>query len=297
MISEILDHYMQYSMYTCPGLYKSRLVKKLPNDILEIGHLVRKSIIHRTTLLGGNTGTNSDLRFGDMMRVPWWRQPEDDILVTVSAMLSELYRRDARGFVLDRAPEDKLILTCRFIAILMASILKSKGIPARVRAGHAPYFDTGDISLSVDHWITQYWCIHRKDWVTIDVDGSLSIKGTFDPYDIPVGEFDFAADAWLSIRESKVDPEYFYNAYPMRGAITVLWSLFYDFHCLMNSEIIYLHKPVCGDNEKFYSLTEDDLNKIDELAKLMLDPDANFYELCNLWNQKKDYRILCGGLL
>lgn len=71
----------------------------------------------------------------------WWRQPEDDILVTVSAMLSELYRRDSRGFILDREPKDKLVLTCRFVAIMMATILKSKGIPARVRSGNTSYFD------------------------------------------------------------------------------------------------------------------------------------------------------------
>lgn len=102
--------------------------------------LVRKQIIHRVTLKNGNTGSNEGLKYGDMTKVPWYRQPEDDILVTVAAMLAELYRRDERGFVIDRAEEDKLVLTCRFIAILMASILKSKNIPARVRSGFTPYF-------------------------------------------------------------------------------------------------------------------------------------------------------------
>lgn len=131
----------------------------MPDDIREIGQLVRQNIIHRTTLAAGNTDTNADLRFGDMTKVPWWRQPEDDILPTAAAMLAELYRRDERGFVADRDEGNKLVLTCRFVAILMATILKSKGIPARVRAGNASYFEEHEQygKVSWDHWITQAW--------------------------------------------------------------------------------------------------------------------------------------------
>ncbi|RZP31377.1 hypothetical protein EXW68_09760, partial [Francisella tularensis subsp. mediasiatica] len=50
------------------------------NDKLKLIYLlVRKNFIHRTTLAAGNTGTNADLKFGNMQKVPWWRQPEDDI--------------------------------------------------------------------------------------------------------------------------------------------------------------------------------------------------------------------------
>src|SRR3990167_4437678 len=118
MNKKILDHYLQFGQYTDPGLYKEILRKNLPDDIKEIGLLVRKQIIHRSTLKNGNTGSNKDLRYGDMNKVPWFRQAEDDIFPTASGVLSELFRRDLRGFVLDRAVENKLILTCRFTAIL-----------------------------------------------------------------------------------------------------------------------------------------------------------------------------------
>ena len=46
----------------------------------------------------------------------------------------------------------------------MASILKSKSIPCRVRSGHAPYFDMGELrNVSTDHWINQYWNSKEKD--------------------------------------------------------------------------------------------------------------------------------------
>jgi len=298
MSDRILKHFLEFGTYTYPGLYQEKLKNDLPDDISEIGLLVRKNFIHRTTLTAGNVGTNTDLKFGDMTKVPWYRQPEDDILVTAAAMLAELYRRDKRGFVNDREPKDKLVLTCRFVAIMMASILKSKGIPARVRSGNASYFDMGELgNVSTDHWINQYWSEQENCWITIDVDGSLSLKDKFDPYDMPNGKFDFPADAWLDIRAEKTDPQHFYNAGGYRGKIVVVWSLFYDFHSLMNSEIIYLHGTKYGDPKKFDNLTTVDFEKIDELARLMQKPDENFDELVKIWETDKDFRLLTGSLL
>lgn len=296
---KLKEHYLSFSTFTYPGLYRQKLINDLPDDIREIGLLIRKNFIHRTTLAAGNIGNNSDLRFGDMTKVPWWRQPEDDNLPTAAAMLAELYRRDERGLVPDRAVENKLVLTCRFVAILLAAILKSKGIPARVRSGNASYFPPhykfGKVSW--DHWINQYWSDEQDRWVIIDVDGSLSLAEDLDPYDLPVGAFDFPGKAWLDVRAGKVDPDYFYNAGGERGAIVVAWSLFYDFHSLMNNEIIYLHGPEMVKMRSFPKLTQKQLEAIDELAELMLDPDANFDRLKHIWETKKESRLLSGALL
>ncbi|HEY91979.1 MAG TPA: hypothetical protein G4O07_09135 [Dehalococcoidia bacterium] len=273
------------------------LVTNLPDDIRKIGRLVRLNVIHRTMLAAGNTGINADLKFGDMTKVPWWRQPEDDVLVTAAAMLAELYRRDSRGLIADRSVENKIVVTCRYVAILMASILKSKDIPTRVRSGNAAYFDMGDLgNVSADHWINQYWHEEEGRWVTIDADGSPGISG-FDPFDMPENVFDFPARAWLDIRAGKVDPVRFYNAKPERGAIVVLYSLFYDYHSLMNNEIIYVHGPSYTKSLRFGNLTEKELDKVDNLACLMLDPDANFEELMWMWETERDFRLLTGGLL
>ncbi len=298
MNKKSINIYLEFSMYTYPGLYQNIIQKNLPDDVLKIGELVRKQIIHRTTLEAGNVGTNADKKFGDMNKVPWYRQPEDDIFVTASAILAEVYRRNENGFIPNRSEKDKLVLTCRFVAILMASILKSKGIPCRVRVGHAPYFNMGSLGkVSADHWINQYWNNKEERWVTIDVDGSWSLSDTFDPYNIPLGKFDFPADAWLNIRAKKDDPNRFWNAKPERGAIVVLWSLFYDFHCLMNSEITYVHVPELATYEKFGKLSEKELKEIDALARLMQNPDENFDKLQQLWNTSKKFRLLKGGLL
>jgi len=299
MNEKVLNHYLQFSQYTHPGLYGDILKKTLPNDVKKIGLLVRKQLVHRMILKNGNTGSNKDLRYGDMTKIPWYRQPEDDIFITASAMLAELYRRDPKGLSLNRTADNKFILTCRFTSILMASLLKIKDIPARVRSGFAPYFKVEGLpgGKSDDHWINQYWNRQELRWVTIDVDGSLEDYLKFDPYDIPEGTFDFSADAWLSVRSGKVDSQHFWNAGGNGGLIVIAWELFYDFHCLMNDEVIYLHTPEMTHLGKFEKLPEEQLVEIDSLAKLMQKPDDNFEELQRVWNTKKEFRLLKGGLL
>ncbi len=79
--------------------------------------------------------------------------------------------------------------------------------------------------------------------------------------------------------------------------IVVLWSLFYDFHCLMNDEVIYVHTPKISTYQTFAKLTESEKEKIDNLARLMQDPDKNFDKLQKIWETEKDFRLLTGGLL
>lgn len=300
MNKEMLEHYKKFSLFTFPGAYKEKLASELPDDIREIGNLVRNAFIHRTTLEDWRVKRKRDLKYGDISKIPWWQQAQDDYLVTAGAMLTELYRKDPKGFIKDKKAEDKLILTCRFVAIIVASILKSKDIPCRVRSGFAPYFKdyTGDTN-SWDHWINQYWKESESRWVTIDVDGCKHPL-SFDPSDILEGEFDFAADAYLAVREGKISPDHFCNAGGSKGIYPLVWELIYDLHCLMNSEIIYLHGPefvLFVNYLQGKPLKEEDLVDLDKLARLMKNPDKNFDKLESIWGSSKKFRLLKGALL
>jgi len=292
MDKNILKHYLEFGVFTNPGCYKEFL-QNLPDDVMELGNLICHQIIHRVTLKEGNTKANRDMRYGDMGKYPWHRlRCEDDVLPTAVSMIAELLRLDDRGFLVGRKAEDKIVVTCRFVAILMASILKSKGVPCRVRSGFAPYFFEG----SWDHWINQYWDNKKQEWITFDADGFFDNSIGFDQYNIPDKNFDWAANTWLGIRREKLDASNFHNAGGFTGLMPVLWAVFYDFHSLMNNEILYLQGPSYIVN-KFEKLTEKDFKEIDELAKLMLKPDKNFDGLVNLWNTEKKFRILNGPLV
>ncbi|MEI6463063.1 MAG: transglutaminase domain-containing protein [bacterium] len=291
MNSDILNHFLKFSTYTDPGLYKSYL-EKFPDEIPEIGRLLHKQIIHPNVVKNGNTGTNADMRYGDISKIPWYKEKQDATLTTVSSILAELVRLDDRGFVYDRNEDNKLILSCRSISILVASILKLKGIPCRVRSGFAPYFTPYFGNQTGDHWINQYWDKSKERWVTIDVDGFLEDYVKFDLLDIPEGEFDFSAKCWLDVREGKVDAKHFHNSGGTDGLIAICWELFYDFHCFMNNEILYTYSPKLSYFHEFYKQPENVLKEVDELARLMIDPDKNFDKLKEIWETKKEFRLV-----
>jgi hypothetical protein len=292
---EILAHYRQFSPFTYPGLYQEELMG-LPSDVKEVGKLVRGQLIPVAVLGMGNALSNEDLRYGDMTKVPLYRQREDDNLPTTAAMLAELFRRDERGLVFDRKEEDRLVVTCRNTSLLMASILKSKGIPSRVRSGFAPYFEIYGDDKSVDHWINQYWDEEEGRWITIDVDGSIEPYLKFNPYDMPENAFDFPANVWPAVRQGEADEKRFYNQAGWEGLAAISEALFYDFHSLMGNEIVYVHYPQYAYG-RFDQLTDGQLGELDDLAGLMQEPDQNFSRLKTLWETQKEFRILKGGTI
>ena len=72
-------------------------------------------------------------------------------------------------------------------------------------------------------------------------------------------------------------------------------GLFYDFHSIMNDEIIFLHLPKYIQDKNF-ELSEDEYKELDELATLMLNVDSNFEKLLEIWNGKAKFRIMSGAL-
>lgn len=296
MQENILKHYTSVGTYTYAGPYQEYF-RSLPDQIEELGRLICSQVIHRVTLRDGNTNANANLIYGDMTKYPWYRlRCEDDILLSTIAMTGELFRLDAQGFHLGRKTEHKIVVTCRYVSVLMSAILKAKGIPCRSRAGFAPYLGEKE---SGDHWINQYWNKKESRWITFDADGffEYSILG-FNPFDIPHDRFDWAAQTWLDVRAGIVDGKKFVYAdgQGTNSLEAIIRAIFYDFHTLMNNEISYKFQP-CYVDGKFDRLTESDLLEIDELATLMLNPDKNFNQLINIWNINKKFRILNSPLI
>lgn len=295
MKDKLLNHYKQTSRFTYAGPYRD-CFQKLPDDIRELGNLVCAQIIHRITLKEGNTNANADLRYGDMNRYPWYRMRcEDDVFLTAVSMTAELFRMDERGFVDDRAVENKLVMCCRYVAVLMTSILKAKGYAARCRAGYAPYIKRG---ISMDHWITQYYDETDNKWITIDADAFFK-EGEllFDQYNIPESEFDWAGQTWLDIRQGKKDGSKFIYA-DGRGTNSLkalMLYLFYDLNAIMNQELTFSFVPYMW--EHFDEMTEADLRKVDNVARLMCNPDENFELLYNIWSTESKWRLFCSPLV
>jgi len=299
--TEILEFYKKTSLYTDLGLYND-FVKNLPDDIDTLCSLQRNQIIHPFDLLDEQMRNDKKSCYGDMTRVPKTTLCyENDLFPTAQSMLAELLRRD-KNYSLNRKIEDKIHVCCREQAILLVSILKSKGFSARVRSGFAKYVNTTGISAG-DHWLTEYYDIKKEKWTLVDAD-MYFYENTKNEYnidfsllDIPYDKFIFGAEAYLGLRNSKFKPEeIYYASNPLTiGIKASIRGLFYDFHSLMNDEIIFLHVPKYISDKKFL-LSEEEYIELDQLAKLMLDPDKNFNKLLEIWNKEAKFRIMSGGL-
>ena len=292
-LNKLLEFYKQTSTFTDLGYYKN-FAKELPNDIEELCLLQRKQIIHPVILKDNDIRNKKECFWGDMTKIPLSRLKfEDDIFPTAQSIIAELLRKNP-NYTKEREAKDKVHVTCRGQAILLASILKAKGIPARARSGFAPYIKYNGVAF--DHWITEYYDEKEKRWKLVDADMCCDeIK--FNPYDIPYEEFVSSAKAYLGLRQNKYKSETILYASnpPTLGLKAALRGLFYDFHSLMNDEIIFLHMPKYIQNKNF-ELSEEEYIELDNLANLMLDPDKNFEKLQDIWETNEKFRIMSGAL-
>lgn len=296
MEKRILEHYKSTGTFTYAGCYKEYFCS-LPDDIPTLGRLICSQVIHRVTLKEGNTNANASLLYGDMDRYPWHRMRcEDDVLLTAPALTAELFRLDERGFVTDRKVEHKIVVTCRYVSVLISAILKAKGIPARSRAGFAPYFKEG---VSMDHWINQYYSEKENRWITFDADGFYEEGGMpLSQYNIPDGRFDWTAKSYLAVRSGKTEgKQYLYaDGLGTCSLPALIRYLIYDFHALMNNELTYTFLPSYLEG-RLDKLTEVELQELDRLAAWLLDPDRYFDELCSFWERERKFRILNSPLV
>lgn len=295
MNNGVFNFYKQTSLYTDLGLYKN-FMKNLPDDINELCILQRKQIIHPVVFDIPNIRKQSNCFWGDMTKVPITRLDyEDDLFPTAISMISELLRKD-KTYSLNRKAENKIHVTCRGEAILLAATLKAKGYSARVRSGFASYIKYDGVSY--DHWITEYYDEIKQRWVLVDADEHCpDHEMEFDLNDIPRNKFIFGAEAYLGMRTGKYKTEEIYYASDPAtlGLKASIRGLFYDFHSLMNDEIIFLHLPKYIQDKNF-ELSEEEYIELDNLAELLLEPDKNFDKILDIWNNVSKFRIMSGAL-
>ena len=185
-------------------------------------------------------------------------------------MLQRILELDDRPLTEARPLEQRLVGCCRDYSVLTVSILRHKGIPARVRYGTGAYFEPGFYG---DHVILEYW--NGQRWVAVDSEMSpqhIKRHGiTFDVFDVPDDQFVRGGRGWLMCRHEGADPNQFGISVhlPMRGAVFTVTEMLLDLAALNRTEML------CWDSwgivSKVESLTEDDERFLDELAEATLD--------------------------
>jgi formylglycine-generating enzyme required for sulfatase activity len=267
----VLDFYRQYSSFTDPGEYKY-LYKNLPDSLPELCSLIKSQFIHPFAELP---------QYRD--QIPEERGDESVKYPTVKSILEGLLAYDSRGLVNDRKPKDRLILGCRHNAILLASILKYRGIPARLRAGHATYLIP---DFHTSHTICEVWNEKDKRWMLVDP--------SMDKVDFSRNEFDFSNDAWLKMQKKEIDPNSFGMPGQYPGVISIIAKVCTDLAFTLGNEYnIYQYAPILDyafqNNNQLTSKHIETLNRISELMK-SIDAD-NLSKLQEIYNNTPQIQI------
>ncbi len=247
------DYYCQQGPITDPGDYAG-LYDALPDDIAGICRAAQGLIVHYAAPVHRPTPE---------------RLHEIDCRY-MSAMLKRILELDDRPLTEARPVEKRLVGCCRDITVLVVSILRHKGIPARARYGTATYFDVGYFD---DHVILEYW--NGMRWVGVDSELSPEViehfNIRFDPLNVPDNQFLRGGMGWLMCRSGAADPDRFGlgpNS-PLRGWEFIVTETLLDLAALNRLEMLCWDS--WGMGKTSLDLSDDDKLFLDEIARVTLD--------------------------
>ena len=272
MNTTISEFYKRQSPFSDPGKY-AHLFEALPDDLPALASVVQGLIIppyHLPLKL-------HNLRLEDIELAPYGYR-------SIESLIAKLLSICDLPLTQARPPRLRLGVNCRNFATLLVSILRHKGVPARERIGFAGYLGG---AIHYEHRITEYWGKAQNRWRLVDafVDPirrqASGIR--FNTLDImPDDPFYLAAEVWLKARQNNVDPDQFGDSETDIGLPPIRYALMHDFDALNKFEV--LGNDTWGEliDKPEADLTADDLQFLDEVARLTSDPDANFGQLISL---------------
>jgi excinuclease ABC subunit A len=198
----------------------------------------------------------------------------------VREMLKLITSLDSSPLSEARPPSERVVGNCRDHASLFCSMLRHKGIPARVRVGFATYFGG---ELNADHWVTEYWSESSLRWVLVDpqIDGrqrkEFGIR--FDTLNMPSEQFITAGKAWHDIRSGQAKSGTFGHNRHLRGIGYVRNSLVQELAALNKVEVLPWDFWWDLTNKGESEVSLDERNLLDQIALYTLDPDQHFEAL------------------
>jgi hypothetical protein len=257
---EVLDIYRQQTARTDPGEYLY-LYEGLPEDLDELCELIKKQLIHPQEAM--QRGMDRE------------KLIEDNINHDVRSMLHELIEMDSLGLTIDRSPRNRLILACYHHSMLLASILRSRDIPVRMRAGYARYYEKA-FGVRFGHVICEVWNDEEQRWILVDPDR--------EKVDFTFRDFDVAGQAYLNLKNESLKPERYTSTlgYGIRGAIHILS---FDISLILHEEKMNWQLPaiVLDDFSELDELKQAETNILTQLSELSFDPDAHLSQIREIY--------------
>lgn len=195
----------------------------VPSDLDTLRGAVQGLLLHRDLAPAYGVA-------GDAIRI------DEQNLRSTAEVLSRAFEISTEPITATRPPVDRVLCICRHFTLLHTALLRSQGVPARVRCGFSTYFDP---TKRYDHWITERW--NGARWVRDDpqVDGlqAETFNLDFDPHDQPPGKFLTGGEAWIAARAGEVDASLF-GILDMWGLGFIAGNVISDFACLNKVELL-----------------------------------------------------------
>jgi hypothetical protein len=272
-----LTYSSQYGRITDPGPYAD-LYTNLPSDLPSLVQVVQGLIVH--TFWTERYGLN-----------PPEERKEEVQLRSMERRLARTLELDPNPLTIPRANEQKTIGNCRDFSVTLASLLQSKGIPARPRCGFATYFQPNDYG---DHWVCEYWNEAEGRWVLVDAQldelQKNALQIPFNTLDVPRDQFIVGGAAWRMCRSGQADPEKF-GIFDLRGIDFVKGDLIRDVAALNKVELLPWDcwGMILMD---YATLPPDDRSILDRLADLTYADVSDFAVVQQLY--ESDPRLCVG---
>ena len=78
----------------------------------------------------------------------------------IAERLARIVELDDQPLHIARKPEGRALQRCNSFALMLVTMLRAKGVPARSRCGFAVYFNPPNFE---DHWVCEYWNAQTAD--------------------------------------------------------------------------------------------------------------------------------------
>jgi hypothetical protein len=274
--SSMLEYYKEHGIMTDPGEYE-HLYAELPSDVAGLCRVVQSAVLHIFWTQAYGVELSEERKKEVTIR------KVEDMLAKISAI-------DDRPLAFPREPEQRIVGNCRDYSVLLVSLLRHNGIPARARCGFATYFTPGKHE---DHWICEYWIKSEKRWIRVDAQlDSLQmdyLKIEFDPHDLPKGTFRSGAETWRLCRQGELDPESC-GIFDMKGLWFVQDDLVRDFMAFNKVEVLPwdISGIMVGPEAE---ISPEDFQFLDKITDLVLSGDQAFGEIRSLYEADERLRM------
>ena len=275
-------YYSQHSDMSDPKEY-SHLFSGLPTTIPELCKIVQNSFVH-LLILKFHGEKAYGITMEDLQEKS--RNLKEELnAMTIEEKLKIIYRMNSSPLTTERPLVERILGNCRDYALLLCSLLRHQGVPARMRSGFAEYL-IPDRDFYEDHYITEYWNTEENRWILVDsqIDEFQHelMKITVSVCDVPRNKFMVGGEAWKWYRTQKADPHKF-GIFEFTGPRFIRFKLVNDLASLNKEETMAWGGWGLADVTD-EELSSEDYALLDHLAEVTTRTDnSNFEEIRQLY--------------